>query len=316
MKLIIQVPCYNEAATLPEMLKHLPRKVAGFKKVEWLVIDDGSGDGTAECARKHAVDHVVSFTRNMGLARAFMAGIDACLHLGADVIVNTDADNQYDARDIPALTRPILERRAEIVVGARPIDEIAHFSFVKKALQRIGSAVVRLLSKTDIPDAPSGFRAFSRDAAMRLHVFGDYTYTLETIIQAGQQNMNIISVPVRVNEDLRESRLVKSVPRYVFKSFQSIVRIFIVYRPFRFFMSLGLLLFGAGFLVGARFLWFYLTGSGEGHIQSLILAAVLLMIGFLAMLSAFIVDLLATNRKLSEDVLYRVRKIECVKGNR
>jgi len=252
----------------------------------------------------------------MGLARAFMAGIDACLHLGADVIVNTDADNQYDARDIPALTRPILERRAEIVVGARPIDEIAHFSFVKKALQRIGSAVVRLLSKTDIPDAPSGFRAFSRDAAMRLHVFGDYTYTLETIIQAGQQNMNIISVPVRVNEDLRESRLVKSVPRYVFKSFQSIVRIFIVYRPFRFFMSLGLLLFGAGFLVGARFLWFYLTGSGEGHIQSLILAAVLLMIGFLAMLSAFIVDLLATNRKLSEDVLYRVRKIECVKGNR
>ncbi|HPA73764.1 MAG TPA: glycosyltransferase family 2 protein [Spirochaetota bacterium] len=316
MKLIIQVPCYNEAATLPEMLKHLPRKVAGFKKVEWLVIDDGSGDGTAECARKHAVDHVVSFTRNMGLARAFMAGIDACLHLGADVIVNTDADNQYDARDIPALTRPILERRAEIVVGARPIDEIAHFSFVKKALQRIGSAVVRLLSRTDIPDAPSGFRAFSRDAAMRLHVFGDYTYTLETIIQAGQQNMNIISVPVRVNEDLRESRLVKSVPRYVFKSFQSIVRIFIVYRPFRFFMSLGLLLFGAGFLVGARFLWFYLTGSGEGHIQSLILAAVLLMIGFLAMLSAFIVDLLATNRKLSEDVLYRVRKIECVKGNR
>ncbi len=316
MKLIIQVPCYNEAATLPEMLKHLPRKVAGFKKVEWLVIDDGSCDGTAECARKHAVDHVVSFTRNMGLARAFMAGIDACLHLGADVIVNTDADNQYDARDIPALTRPILERRAEIVVGARPIDEIAHFSFVKKALQRIGSAVVRLLSKTDIPDAPSGFRAFSRDAAMRLHVFGDYTYTLETIIQAGQQNMNIISVPVRVNEDLRESRLVKSVPRYVFKSFQSIVRIFIVYRPFRFFMSLGLLLFGAGFLVGARFLWFYLTGSGEGHIQSLILAAVLLMIGFQAMLSAFIVDLLATNRKLSEDVLYRVRKMECVKGNR
>ncbi|MBP7583252.1 MAG: glycosyltransferase family 2 protein [Spirochaetes bacterium] len=316
MKLIIQVPCYNEAATLPEMLKHLPRKVAGFKKVEWLVIDDGSGDGTAECARKHAVDHVVSFTRNMGLARAFMAGIDACLHLGADVIVNTDADNQYDARDIPALTRPILERRAEIVVGARPIDEIAHFSFVKKALQRIGSAVVRLLSKTDIPDAPSGFRAFSRDAAMRLHVFGDYTYTLETIIQAGQQNMNIIAIPVRVNVDLRESRLVKSVPRYVFKSFQSIVRIFIVYRPFRFFMSLGLLLFGAGFLVGARFLWFYLTGSGEGHIQSLILAAVLLMIGFQAMLSAFIVDLLATNRKLSEDVLYRVRKMECVKGNR
>jgi hypothetical protein len=206
--------------------------------------------------------------------------------------------------------QPILGKRAEIVVGARPIAEIDHFSPVKKALQWLGSAVVRLLSGTDIPDAPSGFRAFSRDAAMRLHVFGDYTYTLETIIQAGQQNMNITSVPVRVNGDLRESRLVKSIPRYVFKSFQSIIRIFIVYRPFRFFMSVGLALFLAGFLVGARFLWYYFTGIGGGHVQSLILAAVLLMIGFQAMLSAFVVDLLATNRKLSEDVLYRVRKIE------
>ncbi len=311
MKLIIQIPCFNEAETLPEMLKHLPRKVAGFKKVEWLVIDDGSTDATSETARRNGVDHVVGFTRNMGLARAFMAGLDASLRLGADIIVNTDADNQYDARDIPALVRPILERRAEIVVGARPIAEIGHFSIVKKALQRLGSAVVRLLSSTDIPDAPSGFRAFSRDAAMRLHVFGDYTYTLETIIQAGQQNMNITSVPVRVNRDLRESRLIRNIPNYVFKSFQSIVRIFIVYRPFRFFMIIGLALFGAGFLVGARFLLYYFTGSGGGHIQSLILAAVLMLIGFQAMLGAFIVDLLATNRKLSEDILYRLRRIDC-----
>ena len=310
MKLIIQIPCYNEEATLPEMLRHLPRRVPGFKKVEWLVIDDGSCDGTALRAKEHGVDHVVSFTRNRGLARAFMAGLDACLRLGADVIVNTDADNQYHAGDIPQLVQPILEKRAEIVIGARPIAEIEHFSPVKKMLQRLGSAVVRLVSGTDIPDAPSGFRAISRDAAMRLHVFGDYTYTLETIIQAGQKNMNITSVPVRVNDDLRESRLVKSIPRYIFKSFQSIIRIFIVYRPFRFFMSVGLALFFAGFLVGARFLWYYFTGIGGGHVQSLILAAVLLMIGFQAMLSAFVVDLLATNRKLSEDVLYRVRKIE------
>ena len=310
MKLIIQIPCYNEEETLPVTLKHLPRKVPGFKKVEWLIINDGSHDSTVATAKKHGVDHVVNFTRNMGLARAFMAGLDACLRLGADVIVNTDADNQYDARDIPVLVTPIIEKRAEIVVGARPISGIKHFSPVKKALQWLGSAVVRLMSRTNIPDAPSGFRAFSRDAALRLHVFGDYTYTLETIIQAGQQNMNIISVPIRVNDDLRSSRLVRSIGSYVFRSFVSIIRIFIVYRPFRFFMFLGLSVFSAGFLVGARFLYNYLSGYGEGHVQSLILSAVLLMIGFQAMLSAFIVDLLATNRKLGEDTLYRIRKIE------
>ncbi len=310
MKLVIQVPCFNEVATLPEMLRHLPRKIDGFRKVEWLVIDDGSCDGTAEVAKKCGVDRIVRFSRNLGLARAFMAGLDAALRMGADVIVNTDADNQYDARDIPALVRPILEGRAEIVIGARPIEKMAHFSIMKKFLQRLGSKVVRMLSNTTIEDAPSGFRAISRDAAMRLNVFGDYTYTLETIIQAGQENMNIISIPVRVNPDLRESRLVRSIPAYVLKSFQSIIRIFIVYRPFRFFMSVGIFVFSVGVLLGIRFLWHYFLGNGTGHIQSLILAAVLLLIGFQTMLSAFMVDLLATNRKLGEDILYRMRRME------
>lgn len=292
------------------MLRHLPRKVEGFSKVEWLIIDDGSCDGTAEVAKKCGVDRIVRFSRNLGLARAFMAGLDAALRMGADVIVNTDADNQYDARDIPALVRPILDGRAEIVIGARPIEDMAHFSLIKKMLQRLGSKVVRMLSNTAIEDAPSGFRAISRDAAMRLNVFGDYTYTLETIIQAGQENMNIISVPVRVNPDLRESRLVKSVSSYVFKSFQSIIRIFIVYRPFRFFMTVGLAIFSMGILLGGRFLWHYFSGNGSGHIQSLILTAVLLLIGFQTMLSAFVVDLLATNRKLGEDILYRMRQME------
>ncbi len=296
--------------TLTEMLRHLPRTMRGFSRVEWLVIDDGSVDGTAEIAKAHGVNHVVRHTWNMGLARAFMTGIDACLRLGADVIVNTDADNQYDARDIPLLVKPVLNGEAEIVVGARPIADINHFSPLKKALQWLGSAVVRLLSETTIPDAPSGFRAFSRDAAMRLHVFGDYTYTLETIIQAGQQNMSMTSVPVRVNGDLRESRLVKSVIRYVFKSFQSMIRIFVAYRPFRTFMTLGLLLFSSGFVIGLNFLRHYYSEGGRGHIQSLILAAVLLMIGFQAMMSAFIVDLQANNRKLNEDVLYRLKKME------
>lgn len=310
MKLVIQVPCFNEAKTLPEMLRHLPRKVDGFKKVEWLIIDDGSCDGTAEVAKKCGVDRIVRFSRNLGLARAFMAGLDAALRMGADVIVNTDADNQYESRDIPALVRPILDGHAEIVIGARPIEEMAHFSLIKKILQRLGSKVVRMLSNTAIEDAPSGFRAISRDAAMRLNVFGDYTYTLETIIQAGQENMNIISVPVRVNPDLRESRLVKSIPAYVLKSFQNIIRIFIVYRPFRFFMSVGIFVFSVGVLLGIRFLWHYFFGDGTGHIQSLILTAVLLLIGFQTMLSAFMVDLLATNRKLGEDILYRLRRME------
>ncbi len=307
MKLIIQIPCYNEAGTLAIALRALPRQVSGFDSVEWLIIDDGSQDETVRVARENGVDHVVRHASNQGLARGFMTGLDACLRLGADVIVNTDADNQYNADDIPALTAPILEHRADIVVGARPIDTIEHFSFVKKLLQKLGSWVVRVASKTDIPDAPSGFRAMSRAAAQRLMVFNDYTYTLETIIQAGQKNMAITSVPIRVNEDLRPSRLVKSIPSYIKRSIITIIRIFIIYRPFSFFGSIGAALFGAGFLLGLRFLWLYLGGEGEGHVQSLILASALLLMGFQTLLVAFLADLLAANRKLMEDVRYNLK---------
>lgn len=307
-KLIIQLPCYNEEKTLPNTLKDLPREVEGFDTVEWLVIDDGSTDDTVEVAKASGVDHLVRFTKNQGLAKAFMAGLDASLKLGADVIVNTDADNQYNAKDIPMLINPILEGRAEIVIGARPIEKIGHFSMAKKLLQKMGSWVVRLASKTDIPDAPSGFRAMSKDAAMKLNVFNEYTYTLETIIQAGQKNMAILSVPIEVNRELRPSKLVKSLFLYILKSVATIIRIFVVYKPFRFFFSIGLFLFALGFLIGLRFLYYYLTLGGAGHIQSLILAAILLGMGFQTMLVAFLSDLLAVNRRLLEDVQYKLRK--------
>jgi glycosyltransferase involved in cell wall biosynthesis len=310
MKLIIQIPCYNEAQTLPVTLRDLPREVPGFASVEWLVINDGSTDDTAEIARLHGVDHVISLTKNQGLARTFLVGLDTSIALGADVIVNTDADNQYQAADIPLLTAPILEGKADIVVGVRPIDTIESFSFLKKVLQKIGSGVVRFVSKTEISDAPSGFRAMSREAARRINVFNDYTYTLETIIQAGQKNIAITCVPIRVNGELRPSRLVKSIPSYVQRSIFTIGRIFVVYKAFRFFMSVGLASFSVGVLAGLRFLYFYLTGSGSGHVQSLIFASILLGVGFQTMLTAFIADLLAVNRRLMEDVQYRVKKLE------
>lgn len=309
MKLIIQIPCFNEAGTLSIALSALPRTVPGFSTVEWLIIDDGSQDDTVKVAEACGVDHIVRHAGNKGLAAAFMTGIEASLRAGADVIVNTDADNQYNAEDIPALVQPILEHRAEIVVGARPIATIEHFSPVKKMLQKLGSWVVRTASKTDIPDAPSGFRAMSRAAAQRLMVFNNYTYTLETIIQAGQKNIAITSVPIRVNEDLRPSRLVKSIPSYIKRSIVTIIRIFIIYRPFRFFGAIGAVLFGAGFFIGLRFLLHYLQGDGDGHIQSLILAAVLLGMGFQTLLVAFVADLLAANRKLLEDIRFKTANL-------
>lgn len=307
-KLIIQIPCYNEEATLGFTLTALPREVPGIDSVEWLIIDDGSTDRTVEVALQHGVDHIVRLSRNKGLAHAFMAGVEASLKAGADVIVNTDADNQYCADDIPRLIEPVLAGKAEIVVGARPISDIEHFSFLKKFLQRLGSYVVRITSHTDIPDATSGFRAFSREAAMKMNVFNQYTYTLETIIQAGQKNMAIVSVPIRVNGYLRPSRLVKSIPSYVRKSIVTIARIFIVYKPFRFFMSTGAFIFLLGFLLGTRYLFFYFTGSGKGHIQSLILTGILLGIGFQTMLVAFLADLFSVNRRLLEDIQFRLRK--------
>lgn len=302
LKLIIQIPCYNEAATLGIALSALPREVPGFDKVEWLIIDDGCTDNTVEVALAHGVDHVVRHTRNQGLARGFMNGLQACLEHGADVIVNTDADNQYNADDIPLLTRPILEGRADIVIGARPIAAIEHFSPIKKLLQKLGSWVVRVASKTNIPDAPSGFRAMSRSAARRLTVFSDYTYTLETIIQAGQKNMAITSVPIRVNGDLRPSRLVKSISSYIRRSIVTIIRVFVIYRPFRFFASIGITLFLLGFAIGLRFLYKWLTVDYDGHVQSLILASSLMIIGFHTLLIAFVADLLSANRKLMEEV--------------
>ena len=310
MKLIIQIPCYNEEATLAITLSALPRKIPGVDVVEWLIIDDGSTDKTSSVAKACGVDHVVHLPRNQGLARGFMAGLEACIKAGADIIVNTDADNQYCAEDIPKLIEPILSGQAEIVVGARPIAETKHFSPMKKLLQKLGSAVVRFASKTSIPDAPSGFRAISRNAAMQLNVFSEYTYTLETIIQAGQKNMAITSVPIRTNEDLRPSRLVKSIPSYVQRSILTIFRIFITYRPFQFFSAFSTLFFGLGFLLGVRFLYFFFTGNGSGHVQSLILAALLMALGGMLIMLALLADLISVNRKLLEKIDWRVQKLE------
>jgi glycosyltransferase involved in cell wall biosynthesis len=310
MKLIIQIPCYNEEQTLAVALAELPREVPGFDQVEWLIIDDGSTDNTRQVALDHGVDHVVGYTKNQGLARGFMLGLDACVKQGADVIVNTDADNQYNASYIPDLTKPIVDGKADMVIGARPIQMIEHFSLTKKMLQHLGSSVVRKVSQTNIPDAPSGFRAFSREAAMKLNVFNEYTYTLETIIQAGMKQMAVTSVPVEVNEDLRPSKLVKSISSYIKKSIITMLRIFVVYKPFRFFLAIGLVLFSLGLVLGLRFLYYYLIGDGQGHIQSVVLAGVMMGIGFQTFLVAFIADLLSVNRKLLEEVQYRLRKLE------
>lgn len=309
-KLVIQIPCYNEAAQLPAALADLPRQVPGFARVEWLVIDDGSTDGTAEVARAHGADHVVRHATNRGLAAAFMTGLETALRRGADVIVNTDADNQYDARCIPDLVRPVLEGRAQMVVGARPIAEVEGFSPLKKALQRLGSWVVRKASGTDVPDAPSGFRAIARALAMRLYVFNSHTYTLETIIQAGRLNEPVVSVPVRVNPATRESRLIKSLMGYVLRSAITIVRIFVLYKPLRFFAGLGMILALPGILAFARFLLFWLEGDGEGHIQSLVIGAALIAAGTVTLIGGLLADLVAANRVLLAELRSRLLAAE------
>lgn len=311
MKLIIQIPCLNESGTLGIALAALPRSVPGFSKVEWLIIDDGSTDDTAGLARKLGVDHVIRHPVNRGLAAAFMTGLDACLRLGADVIVNTDADNQYEAADIPQLTAPILAGEADMVIGARPIDETEHFSWIKKKLQRLGSWAVRIASKTDVADAPSGFRAISRETAMRLNVFNAYTYTLETIIQAGVSNLRVTSVPIRTNADLRPSRLVKSISSYVQRSLVTIFRIFVIYRPVAFFLWPGLLLTGIGGIAALRFFYLYfVTGNGTGHVQSLILGTLCLLLGALMFMIALLADMITANRKLLERVHVRIQQVE------
>lgn len=310
MKLIIQIPCYNEAETLEIALNHLPRHIEGIDQIEYLIINDGSRDETVKVARDWGVNYVVNFRTNRGLAKGFMAGLDACLRSGADIIVNTDADDQYRGSDIEKLVAPILDEKADIVIGERPIDATEHFSPLKKKLQHFGSWTVRVASKSDIPDAPSGFRAYSREAAMRMNVVNEYTYTLETIIQAGRTKMAMMSVPVHTNPELRKSRLFSSMFSYVKRSMVTIVRSFMMYKPLRFFIGVGIVPFVVGLLLGIRFLWYYLTGAGDGHIQSLILASVLLMMGFQTGLIGLAADLIAANRRILEDVQYHVRKID------
>ncbi|MCE5342353.1 MAG: glycosyltransferase family 2 protein [Eubacteriales bacterium] len=310
MKLMIQIPCYNEAETLTVALNDLPKQIDGIDEIEILIIDDGSKDDTVKVARAWGVNHIVSFTRNKGLSKGFMAGLDACLRNGADIIVNTDADNQYCGQDIEKLVAPILRHEADIVIGERPIDDIEHFSPLKKKLQRFGSYIVRKASRTDVADAPSGFRAYSREAAMSVNVINNYTYTLETIVQAGNSRMAVRSVPIRTNPELRESRLIKSVSGYVKRSMVTILRSFMMYNPLKFFGAAGSALFGLGFLLGLRFLVYYLQGSGAGHIQSLILTSILLLMGVLTWVVGLLADITAANRKILEDIQFRVRKLD------
>ena len=320
MKLIIQIPCYNEESTLGLTLSELPRSLPGIDRIEWLIINDGSRDRTVEVAQASGVDHIVNFKRNQGLAIGFMAGIEASLEAGADIIVNTDADNQYCAGDISKLIRPILEGRAEIVIGARPIQEIKHFSPIKKFLQRLGSLVVRLASNTRIPDAPSGFRAISREAALRLNVFNEYTYTLETIIQAGQRGLSITSVPIRTNGYLRPSRLVKSISAYVQHSIITILRVFMTYRPLQFFMLLGSIPFSFGFLLCCRWLFLFWGIIGDNpakpRVPSLVLAAILILIGVQFWIFGLVADLMSVNRQLLEDIQLRLRRKELENKNK
>lgn len=310
MKLIIQIPCYNEAETLEIALNDLPKHIDGIDEIEYLIINDGSKDNTVEVAKNWGVHYVVNFKQNKGLAKGFIAGLDACLRNGADIIVNTDADNQYCGEDIEKLVRPILDEEADIVIGERPIDDTEHFSPLKKKLQHIGSWTVRVASKSQIPDAPSGFRAYSREAAMRLNVVNQYTYTLETIVQAGQERFAMTSVPIRTNGELRPSRLFNSMFGYIQKSMVTIIRSFMMYKPLRFFGGLGVTLFLIGVILGIRYIVFFFTGDAGGHIQSLLLASTLLMMGTMTGVIGLQADIIAANRKIIEDIQYHVRKMD------
>ena len=310
MKLIIQIPCYNEAETLEVALNDLPKQIDGIDEIEYLIINDGSKDNTVEVAKNWGVHYVVNFKCNKGLAKGFMAGLDACLRQGADIIVNTDADNQYCGADIEKLVRPILDGKADIVIGERPIDDTEHFSPLKKKLQHIGSWTVRVASKTDVPDAPSGFRAYSRQAALKMNVVNEYTYTLETIVQAGRNKMAITSVPIRTNPELRKSRLFNSMFGYIKKSMLTIIRAFMMYKPLRFFTIIGSVIFLIGLILGIRFLVFVFMGESGGHIQSLILASTLLLLGFQTFIYGLQADMISSNRKLLEDIQERVRRLD------
>ncbi len=314
MKLVVQIPCLNEEAALPQTLRDIPRQVAGIDVVEVLVIDDGSSDRTSETARAHGADHVVRFTRRKGLAHGFMAGLDAALRLGADIIVNTDADNQYPGHEIPRLLEPILKGEADMVVGDRGVAEVAHFSRGKRRLQTMGSWVVRKVSGTGVPDTTSGFRALTREAALRINIVSEFTYTLESIIQAGKKKLAVTSRQIEARAT-RPSRLFGSTWEYVKRSAATILRIYVMYEPLKVFVLLGSALFGAGMLLGLRYAWFWWQGEVRGHIQSAILSVLLLILGFQTLQWGVMADLVASNRKLIEDLLYRVRKLE-LRGGR
>jgi glycosyltransferase involved in cell wall biosynthesis len=307
--LIIQIPCLNEEKSLPITLAALPKTLPGVNRIELQVIDDGCTDRTVEVAKAHGVHHIVSYGRNKGLAAAFMAGLHNALALGADIIVNTDADNQYNADDIEKLVAPIVEGRADYVIGSRPIDRIEHFSPIKKFLQKLGSFVVRQLSGTSVTDAPSGFRAISRAVAKRLFVYGRYTYTLETIIQAGQQKFQVISVPIRVNGELRPSRLISSIPNYIMRSLAGMGRAYMIYRPFRTFAILSTLVALAGLFLIGRFLWLFLTGEGDGYIQSLLLGCMALGISVVLFVAGLLADLMSVNRRLLEELRHDLSEL-------
>jgi len=310
MKLVIQIPCYNEERTLPGTLNDLPREIDGIDEIEVLIIDDGSTDKTVDVARAHGVEHVVQLGRNRGLANAFVQGLEASLAAGADIIVNTDADNQYCGEDIKRLVEPILERQADIVVGDRGVASLPEFSPLKRRLQQLGSWVVQTVSGVSTPDATSGFRALTREAALRTLILSNYSYTLESLIQAGARRMAVVYVPIRVNPQTRKSRLMRNIPHYLVNSSVTILRAYTMYRPMRVFFFLGGLMIAAGMALGGRFLYYYIQGDGTGMVQSLILTAVLLIVGFQTCLIGLVVDLIAFNRKILEETLYRMRRME------
>ena len=308
MKLIIQVPCYNEEKTLAVTLKDLPKEIKGIDTIETLIINDGSTDATVETAKKNGVDHIVDMPVHSGLATAFKAGIEKSLELGADIIVNTDGDNQYKGADIPKLIQPILNKKAEMVIGCRDISSISHFSFMKKAFQKIGSAVVRTFSNTDIPDTTSGFRAYSKDAALRLNVFSTYTYTIDTLIQAGRKEMPMAHVKISTNEKLRESRLMRNIPSYIMRSASTILRIYLMYEPLKSFFMIGLVPISLSLILIVRFFISYFTRAYGGHVQSLIIAAIGFIMGIAIIMIGFIGDIISANRRLNEEILYRLKK--------
>lgn len=307
MKLIIQIPCFNEEKTLPITLKALPKSIDGIDEIEVIIIDDGSSDKTVEVAKDLGVKNIFSLNKNYGLARAFSYGLNKAIELGADIVVNTDADNQYCADDIEKIVIPILNNKADMVVGERPISDIKHFSISKKMLQKLGSKVMSLISGVKINDAPSGFRAFSRRASMSINVFDNYTYTLETIIQANAKGLVIENVPIRVNKEERPSHLISNIFVYILRSILTMTRMFIVYRPFRFFATISAIFLILGLLTGGRFLYYYFVGEGSGHVQSLILASILIITGVQTFVVAIASDLLSINRKLLEDIQMRLK---------